>query len=162
MLLWCERVFVSNLILALSCREENGSAGYGGVSKCKQPLPGPKGSESPNSFLDQESRRRRFTIADSDQLPGYSVETNVLPTKMREKTPSYGTLLSVCFLSSSPLSQFGTFGWIRQTWRVIQRQHKPLWNFKYETFIHLSKAKACWVITLPGIKAQGVEIMLQF
>lgn len=64
--------------------------GYGGFGKCKQPLPGPKGSESPNSFLDQESRRRRFTIADSDQLPGYSVETNVLPTKMREKTPSYG------------------------------------------------------------------------
>lgn len=63
---------------------------YGGFSKCKQPLPGPKGSESPNSFLDQESRRRRFTMADSDQLPGYSVETSAPPTKMREKTPSYG------------------------------------------------------------------------
>ncbi|PNJ79088.1 CNKSR3 isoform 3 [Pongo abelii] len=73
-----------------SPRDENGSFVYGGSSKCKQPLPGPKGSESPNSFLDQESRRRRFTIADSDQLPGYSVETNILPTKMREKTPSYG------------------------------------------------------------------------
>nr|XP_012615314.1 connector enhancer of kinase suppressor of ras 3 isoform X1 [Microcebus murinus] len=73
-----------------SPRDENGSFVYGGFSKCKQPLPGPKGSESPNSFLDQESRRRRFTIADSDQLPGYSVETNILPTKMREKTPSYG------------------------------------------------------------------------
>ncbi|KAM6180759.1 connector enhancer of kinase suppressor of ras 3 isoform 2-T2 [Erethizon dorsatum] len=73
-----------------SPRDENGSFVYGGFSKCKQPLPRPKGSESPNSFLDQESRRRRFTIADSDQLPGYSVETNVLPTKMREKTPSYG------------------------------------------------------------------------
>ncbi|XP_005608227.2 connector enhancer of kinase suppressor of ras 3 isoform X1 [Equus caballus] len=73
-----------------SPRDENGSFLYGGFSKCKQPLPGPKGSESPNSFLDQESRRRRFTIADSDQLPGYSVESNVLPTKMREKTPSYG------------------------------------------------------------------------
>ncbi|XP_032692283.1 connector enhancer of kinase suppressor of ras 3 isoform X2 [Lontra canadensis] len=73
-----------------SPRDENGSFLYGGFSKCKQPLPGPKGSESPNSFLDQESRRRRFTIADSDQLPGYSVETNILPTKMREKTPSHG------------------------------------------------------------------------
>ncbi|XP_073750222.1 connector enhancer of kinase suppressor of ras 3 isoform X3 [Callorhinus ursinus] len=73
-----------------SPRDENGSFLYGGLSKCKQPLPGPKGSESPNSFLDQESRRRRFTIADSDQLPGYSVETNIQPTKMREKTPSYG------------------------------------------------------------------------
>lgn len=74
----------------LSSRDENESFLYGGFSKCKQPVPGPKGSESPNSFLDQESRRRRFTIADSDQLPGYSVETNILPTKMREKTPSYG------------------------------------------------------------------------
>ncbi|XP_073928086.1 connector enhancer of kinase suppressor of ras 3 isoform X4 [Castor canadensis] len=72
-----------------SPRDENGSFVYGGP-KGKQPLPVPKGSESPNSFLDQESRRRRFTIADSDQLPGYSVETNILPTKMREKTPSYG------------------------------------------------------------------------
>ncbi|XP_069929465.1 connector enhancer of kinase suppressor of ras 3 isoform X5 [Oryctolagus cuniculus] len=73
-----------------SPREESGSFVYGGFGKCKQPLPAPKGSESPNSVLDQESRRRRFTIADSDQLPGYSVETNLLPTKMREKTPSYG------------------------------------------------------------------------
>ncbi|XP_072499842.1 connector enhancer of kinase suppressor of ras 3 isoform X2 [Notamacropus eugenii] len=73
-----------------SPRDEKGSFVYGGLSKCKQPLPGSKGSESPNSFLDQESRRRRFTIADSDQLPGYSVEANVQPTKMREKTQSYG------------------------------------------------------------------------
>ncbi|XP_054578206.1 connector enhancer of kinase suppressor of ras 3 isoform X3 [Eptesicus fuscus] len=73
-----------------SPRNENGSFVYGGPSKCHRPAPGPKGSESPNSFLDQESRRRRFTIADSDQLPGYSVETNILPTKMRQKTPSYG------------------------------------------------------------------------
>ncbi|KAM4865832.1 connector enhancer of kinase suppressor of ras 3 [Thomomys bottae] len=73
-----------------SPRNENGSFVYGGgFGKGKQPLPTPKGSESPNSFLDQESRRRRFTIADSDQLPGYSVETSVLPTKMREKTSSY-------------------------------------------------------------------------
>ncbi|KAK1337918.1 hypothetical protein QTO34_001020 [Cnephaeus nilssonii] len=74
----------------LPSRNENGSFVYGGPSKCHRPAPGPKGSESPNSFLDQESRRRRFTIADSDQLPGYSVETNILPTKMRQKTPSYG------------------------------------------------------------------------
>lgn len=74
----------------LSSRDENGSLAYGGLSKGKQPLSGRKGSESPNSFLDQESQRRRFTIADSDQLPGYSVGTNVLPTKMRGKTPSYG------------------------------------------------------------------------
>lgn len=143
-----------------SCREENGGSVYG-FSKCKQPQPGPKGSESPNSFLDQESRRRRFTIADSDQLPGYSVETNILPAKMREKTPSYGTLLSVHF-SSPPPSLFGTVGWIWQTWRVIWGKHKPQWNSKYETFIHLSKAKAGWVITPPGIQAQWGEIMLQF
>ncbi|XP_006868507.1 PREDICTED: connector enhancer of kinase suppressor of ras 3 [Chrysochloris asiatica] len=73
-----------------SPRDEKGSCVYGGLSKSKQPSSGPKRSESPNSFLDQENRRRRFTIADSDPLPGYSVETSVLPTKMREKTPSYG------------------------------------------------------------------------
>uniref|UniRef100_A0A8C5LI73 Cnksr family member 3 n=1 Tax=Jaculus jaculus TaxID=51337 RepID=A0A8C5LI73_JACJA len=73
-----------------SPRDENGSFVCGGFRKGKQPVPGRKGSESPNSFLDQESRRRRVTIADSDQLPGYSVETSILPTKMRERTPSYG------------------------------------------------------------------------
>ncbi|XP_067149688.1 connector enhancer of kinase suppressor of ras 3 isoform X2 [Apteryx mantelli] len=73
-----------------SPRDEKGSFVYGGGNKPSQPLPGSKGAESPNSFLDQESRRRRFTIADSDQLPGYPVEANILPTKMREKTQSYG------------------------------------------------------------------------
>ncbi|KAM7117337.1 connector enhancer of kinase suppressor of ras 3 isoform X2 [Ciconia boyciana] len=71
-------------------RDEKGSFVYGGANKTSQPLPGPKGAESPNSFLDQESRRRRFTIADSDQLPGYPMEANILPAKMREKTQSYG------------------------------------------------------------------------
>uniref|UniRef100_A0A8C8EDS4 Connector enhancer of kinase suppressor of ras 3 n=1 Tax=Otus sunia TaxID=257818 RepID=A0A8C8EDS4_9STRI len=73
-----------------SPRDEKGSFVYGGGSKPNQLLPGSKGAESPNSFLDQESRRRRFTIADSDQLPGYPVEVNILPAKMREKTQSYG------------------------------------------------------------------------
>ncbi|NWX84410.1 CNKR3 kinase, partial [Nothoprocta ornata] len=71
-------------------RDEKGSFVYGGGSKPSQPLCGSKGAESPNSFLDQESRRRRFTIADSDQLPGYPVEANIVPTRMREKTQSYG------------------------------------------------------------------------
>ncbi|EMP38078.1 Connector enhancer of kinase suppressor of ras 3 [Chelonia mydas] len=73
-----------------SPRDEKECLVYGGGNKPKQPLPGSKGAESPNSFLDQESRRRRFTIADSDQLPGYPMEANILPTKMREKTQSYG------------------------------------------------------------------------
>uniref|UniRef100_A0A8C0B9V2 CNKR3 kinase n=1 Tax=Buteo japonicus TaxID=224669 RepID=A0A8C0B9V2_9AVES len=73
-----------------SPRDEKGSFVYGGGNKPSQPPPGSKGAESPNSFLDQESRRRRFTIADSDQLPGYPIEANVLPAKMREKTQSYG------------------------------------------------------------------------
>ncbi|NXK57392.1 CNKR3 kinase, partial [Sylvietta virens] len=73
-----------------SPRDEKGSFVYGGGNKRGQPLPGSKGAESPNSFLDQESRRRRFTIADSDQLPGYPLEVNILPAKMREKTQSYG------------------------------------------------------------------------
>ncbi|KFP20469.1 Connector enhancer of kinase suppressor of ras 3, partial [Egretta garzetta] len=73
-----------------SPRDEKGSFVYGGGSKPSQPLLGSKGAESPNSFLDQESRRRRFTIADSDQLPGYPMEAHILPAKMREKTQSYG------------------------------------------------------------------------
>ncbi|NXM44018.1 CNKR3 kinase, partial [Gymnorhina tibicen] len=73
-----------------SPRDEKGSFVYAGGNKRSQPLPGSKGAESPNSFLDQESRRRRFTIADSDQLPGYPMEVNILPAKMREKTQSYG------------------------------------------------------------------------
>ncbi|KFR11902.1 Connector enhancer of kinase suppressor of ras 3, partial [Opisthocomus hoazin] len=73
-----------------SPRDEKGSFVYGGGKKPSQPLLGSKGAESPNSFLDQESRRRRFTIADSDQLPGYPMEANILPPKMREKTQSYG------------------------------------------------------------------------
>lgn len=78
--------------LTVTCpfRDEKGSFVYGGGNKRGQPLPGSKGAESPNSFLDQESRRRRFTIADSDQLPGYPMEVNILPAKMREKTQSYG------------------------------------------------------------------------
>lgn len=79
----------------LSSRDENESFASGGLSKNKQPLSGRKGSESPNSFLDQESQRRRFTITDSNQLPAYSVGTSVLPTKMRGKTPSYGKVSSV-------------------------------------------------------------------
>ncbi|XP_074846452.1 connector enhancer of kinase suppressor of ras 3 [Carettochelys insculpta] len=73
-----------------SPRDEKESLIYGGGNKPKQSLPGSKGAESPNSFLDQESRRRRFTIADSDQLPGYPMEANILPTKMREKIQSCG------------------------------------------------------------------------
>ncbi|XP_039604102.1 interactor protein for cytohesin exchange factors 1 isoform X1 [Polypterus senegalus] len=48
-----------------------------------------KGSESPNSFLDHESKRR-FTIADYNQLGMYPVEASVLPAKMREKKQSQG------------------------------------------------------------------------
>lgn len=76
-------------------RDEKGSFVYGGGNKRSQPLPGSKGAESPNSFLDQESRRRRFTIADSDQLPGYPMEVNILPPKMREKTQSHGEFISL-------------------------------------------------------------------
>ncbi|XP_066575732.1 connector enhancer of kinase suppressor of ras 3 [Amia ocellicauda] len=56
---------------------------YGDVSKRT------KGSESPNSFLDLESRRR-FTIADYDKLGIYPIEARVVPTRMRERTSSYG------------------------------------------------------------------------
>uniref|UniRef100_A0AAY4CKB1 Connector enhancer of kinase suppressor of ras 3 n=1 Tax=Denticeps clupeoides TaxID=299321 RepID=A0AAY4CKB1_9TELE len=48
----------------------------------------PPGSESPNSFLDLESRRR-FTIADYDKLAVYPVEANVVQPRLRERTSSY-------------------------------------------------------------------------
>ncbi|KAM3870883.1 connector enhancer of kinase suppressor of ras 3-like [Diretmus argenteus] len=50
----------------------------------------PKGSESPNSFLDQEGQRR-FTIGDYDKLGvGYPIEANVIQPRMREHKPSRG------------------------------------------------------------------------
>uniref|UniRef100_A0A3B4UD07 CNKSR family member 3 n=1 Tax=Seriola dumerili TaxID=41447 RepID=A0A3B4UD07_SERDU len=50
----------------------------------------PKGSESPNSFLDQESRRR-CTIADYDKLSiGCPITANVIQPRMREHKPSRG------------------------------------------------------------------------
>ncbi|XP_057715352.1 connector enhancer of kinase suppressor of ras 3-like isoform X2 [Corythoichthys intestinalis] len=49
-----------------------------------------KGSESPNSFLDQESRKR-CTIADYDKLSvGCPIEANVIQPRMREHKPSRG------------------------------------------------------------------------
>ncbi|KAJ7988975.1 hypothetical protein DPEC_G00314760 [Dallia pectoralis] len=48
----------------------------------------PKGSESPNSFLDLGSRRR-FTVADYDKLAVvHPIETNVLQPRMRERNTS--------------------------------------------------------------------------
>uniref|UniRef100_A0A1A8D1F2 Connector enhancer of kinase suppressor of Ras 1 n=2 Tax=Nothobranchius kadleci TaxID=1051664 RepID=A0A1A8D1F2_NOTKA len=50
----------------------------------------PKGSESPNSFLDLESRKRT-TIADCDKLSsGCPIEANVIQPRMRERKPSRG------------------------------------------------------------------------
>ncbi|KAK2891615.1 hypothetical protein Q8A73_017280 [Channa argus] len=50
----------------------------------------PKGSESPNSFLDQESRRR-CTIADYDKFNvGFPIEANVIQPRMREHKLSRG------------------------------------------------------------------------
>lgn len=42
------------------------------------------------------------------------------------------------YFSSPPPSLLGTDGWIWQTDGVIWGKHKPQWNSKYETFIHLS------------------------
>ncbi|XP_077394861.1 connector enhancer of kinase suppressor of ras 3 isoform X2 [Festucalex cinctus] len=50
----------------------------------------PKGSESPNSFLDQESRKRG-TIADYDKLGvGCPIDANVIQPRMREHKSSRG------------------------------------------------------------------------
>ncbi|XP_033873332.3 connector enhancer of kinase suppressor of ras 3-like isoform X2 [Acipenser ruthenus] len=67
-------------------RDGKGGLHFSGVYK--SPLK-PKGSESPNSFLDQESRRR-FTIADYDHLGVSPIEASVLPTKMRGRSQCHG------------------------------------------------------------------------
>ncbi|XP_077145197.1 connector enhancer of kinase suppressor of ras 3 [Ranitomeya variabilis] len=86
-----------------SPRDDKMSFSYSGY---RDSHPRTKGSESPNSFLDQESRRR-FTIADSDQLPTYPIEVHVQPTKLRDKTPMYG--------KPRPLSMPAEASWIVST-----------------------------------------------
>ncbi|XP_040285327.1 connector enhancer of kinase suppressor of ras 3 isoform X2 [Bufo bufo] len=86
-----------------SPRDEKMSFSYSGY---RDSHPRSKGSESPNSFLDQESRRR-FTIADSDQLPSYPIEVHVQPAKLRDKTPMYG--------KPRPLSMPAEASWIVST-----------------------------------------------
>ncbi|XP_010783651.1 connector enhancer of kinase suppressor of ras 3 isoform X1 [Notothenia coriiceps] len=50
----------------------------------------PKGSESPNSYLDQE-RMRHCTIAEYDKLSfGCPIEANVIQSRLREHKPSRG------------------------------------------------------------------------
>ncbi|KAE8601859.1 hypothetical protein XENTR_v10013816 [Xenopus tropicalis] len=68
--------------------------GSSGSNRCVYPIPGSEGSESPNSFLDHESRRRWFTIANSDQLFSSPLEVKVQPAKLRDKTPSYASATS--------------------------------------------------------------------
>ncbi|KAG9484036.1 connector enhancer of kinase suppressor of ras 3 isoform X2 [Eleutherodactylus coqui] len=84
-----------------SPRDEKMSFSY------RESTPQLKGSESPNSFLDQESRRRRFTIADSDQMPTYPIEVHIQPAKLRDKTPMYG--------KPRPLSMPAEASWIVST-----------------------------------------------
>ncbi|CDQ58379.1 unnamed protein product [Oncorhynchus mykiss] len=56
---------------------------YSSINKVR-----PKGSESPNSFLDLESQRR-FTIADYDKLGVvYPIEANVIQPRMRQRNTS--------------------------------------------------------------------------
>ncbi|KAM6973281.1 connector enhancer of kinase suppressor of ras 3-like [Aplochiton taeniatus] len=50
----------------------------------------PQGSESPNSFLDLEGRRR-FTVGDHDKLSVvYPIEAHVIQPRMRERNASRG------------------------------------------------------------------------
>ncbi|XP_077094777.1 connector enhancer of kinase suppressor of ras 3-like isoform X1 [Siphateles boraxobius] len=73
----------------------------------------PKGSESPNSFLDLESHRR-FTIADYDKMSVHPVEVNV-QMRPRGRSSSHGkqrplsmpvdTCLSVADLYAKPWTQ---------------------------------------------------------
>ncbi|XP_014065853.1 connector enhancer of kinase suppressor of ras 3 isoform X2 [Salmo salar] len=62
---------------------ESKISSYSSISKIR-----PKGSESPNSFLDLESRKR-FTIADYEKMGvAYPIEANVIQPRMRERITS--------------------------------------------------------------------------
>uniref|UniRef100_A0A4W5K7R1 Cnksr family member 3 n=1 Tax=Hucho hucho TaxID=62062 RepID=A0A4W5K7R1_9TELE len=62
---------------------ESKISSYSSISKIR-----PKGSESPNSFLDLESRKR-FTIADYENMGvAYPIEANVIQPRMRERITS--------------------------------------------------------------------------
>nr|XP_055028129.1 connector enhancer of kinase suppressor of ras 3 isoform X2 [Misgurnus anguillicaudatus] len=75
--------------------------------------PRPKGSESPNSFLDLEGHRR-FTVSEYDKLSVHPVEVNV-QMRTRGKAPSHGkprplsmptdTCLNVADLYARPWAQ---------------------------------------------------------
>uniref|UniRef100_A0A3B3QEC2 PH domain-containing protein n=2 Tax=Paramormyrops kingsleyae TaxID=1676925 RepID=A0A3B3QEC2_9TELE len=75
----------------------------------------PKGSESPNSFLDQESRRR-FTIADYDKLGVQPIEVNVVQPRMRGQMLSRGKPrplsmpVDTCLVQNDPFSKPWTSG----------------------------------------------------
>ncbi|KAL7873236.1 hypothetical protein AOLI_G00123070 [Acnodon oligacanthus] len=75
-----------------------------------------KGSESPNSFLDLESRRR-FTIAEYDKLAVYPVEANVVQTRLRERSSSRGKPrplsmpADTCLNVTDPYGRPWTQGW---------------------------------------------------
>ncbi|XP_066502014.1 connector enhancer of kinase suppressor of ras 2 isoform X2 [Hoplias malabaricus] len=70
-------------------REETGPSS----ESCQRDMA--KGSESPNSFLDQECRRR-FPVLDEDAvLYCYEYEQNQAPPPRRDNTPTYGRLRPV-------------------------------------------------------------------
>ncbi|XP_048830754.1 LOW QUALITY PROTEIN: connector enhancer of kinase suppressor of ras 3-like [Brienomyrus brachyistius] len=75
----------------------------------------PKGSESPNSFLDQENRRR-FTIADYDKLGVQPIEVNVVQPRMRGQMLSRGKPrplsmpVDTCLIQNDPFSKPWTAG----------------------------------------------------
>ncbi|KAJ8393016.1 hypothetical protein AAFF_G00069200 [Aldrovandia affinis] len=67
------------------------TSAYANSSSSSSSSKRPKGSESPNSFMDKASRRR-FTITDYSKLGIYPIENNIpIPRAgLRERTPSRG------------------------------------------------------------------------
>uniref|UniRef100_A0A8C1TR82 Connector enhancer of kinase suppressor of ras 3 n=1 Tax=Cyprinus carpio TaxID=7962 RepID=A0A8C1TR82_CYPCA len=104
---WKPPVPQVNCKILLSCYREVRNSSYTSLNDR------PKGSESPNSFLDLE-RHRRFTIADYDKLSVQPLEVNV-QMRPRGRSSSQGkprplsmpsdTCLSVADLYAKPWTQ---------------------------------------------------------
>uniref|UniRef100_A0A3B4CG34 Cnksr family member 3 n=1 Tax=Pygocentrus nattereri TaxID=42514 RepID=A0A3B4CG34_PYGNA len=147
----------------------------------------PKGSESPNSFLDLESRRR-FTIAEYDKLAVYPVEANVVQTRLRERSSSRGKPrplsmpADTCLNVTDPYGRPWTQGWKGnatmsrrrvsvkeldpvdyQGWLYRKNEGKGFLGFKWKKYwFVLKKTSLYWYANQMAEKAEGYINLTDF
>ncbi len=138
-------------MLCFAFRDEKGSL----LSECEVPVA--KGSESPNSFLDQEYRRRFPLVEEEAVLYCYEYDPNHGPTtSRRDSTPTYGTqtqkhkklCLWVHFstILDGTLGLFTLLAWeiwfpICRSLRVMSWRHR---GFTWKPRTSLTKRKCQW------------------